>query len=164
MRRPLATKQKHPVVSDRVYGSKTVSKLINYVMVGGKKSTAQREVYAALEKMKKDGAADPAATLETAIQNVAPTMEVRSRRVGGANYQVPVPVRPERQLALALRWILEGARAKKGTSFGTRLATELTAASKGEGEAMKKRENVHRMAEANKAFAHFAFSKKTAKK
>ncbi len=159
MRRPLREKQKHPVTPDRVYNSKTVSKLVNYVMIGGEKSTAQRAVHQALEELKAGGAADPAALLETAIQNVAPTMEVRSRRVGGANYQVPVPVRPERQLALALRWILEGVRGKKGSSLGTRLATELLAASKGEGEAMKKRENVHRMAEANKAFAHFAFSK-----
>ena len=163
MRRPLQTKQKHPVTPDRQYNSKTVTKLVNYLMIGGKKSTAQKSVYAAFETMKKDGVADPAALLETAIQNVAPTMEVRSRRVGGANYQVPVPVRPERQLALALRWILEGVRGKKGSPLATRLAAELTAASKGEGEAMKKRENVHRMAEANKAFAHFAFSKQKKK-
>lgn len=159
MRRPLKEKQKHPVIADRTYGSTTASKLINYVMMGGKKSTAQRSVYAAFEEIKKAGNDDPAAVLEMAIQNVAPTMEVRSRRVGGANYQVPFPVRPERQLALALRWILAGARGKKGLPFGKRLATELLAASKGEGEAMKKRENVHRMAEANKAFAHFAFSR-----
>src|SRR5688572_29791766 len=115
MRRPLQTKQKHPVTPDRAYHSKTVTKLVNYLMIGGKKSTAQKSVYEAFETLKKDGVADPAALLETAIQNVAPTMEVRSRRVGGANYQVPVPVRPERQLALALRWILEGVRGKKGS-------------------------------------------------
>lgn len=163
MRRPLQTNQKHPVTPDRAYGSQTVTKLVNYIMVGGKKSTAQKSVYEAFDILKKEGAAEPAALLEAAIQNVAPTMEVRSRRVGGANYQVPVPVRPERQLALALRWILGGVRAKKGSSFGTRLAAELMAASKGEGEAMKKRENVHRMAEANKAFAHFAFSRQKKK-
>lgn len=163
MRRPLQTNQKHPVTADREYGSKTVTKLVNYLMVGGKKSTAQKGVYEAFDILKKDGVADPAALLESAIQNVAPTMEVRSRRVGGANYQVPVPVRPERQLALALRWILGGVRAKKGSSLGKRLAAELLAASKGEGEAMKKRENVHRMAEANKAFAHFAFSRQKKK-
>lgn len=137
----------------------TVSKLINYVMIGGKKNAARTAVYDALAIIKEKGNDEPAALLEQAIQNVAPTMEVRSRRVGGANYQVPHPVRPERQLALALRWILEGARSKKGRAFGERLADELLAASKGEGEAMKKRENVHRMAEANKAFAHFALSR-----
>ncbi|MEN9405367.1 MAG: hypothetical protein RLY47_326 [Candidatus Parcubacteria bacterium] len=159
MRRPLKEKQKHPAIKDRKYDSVTVTKLVNYVMIGGKKSTAQRAVYDALEAMKAAGNEDPAALLETAIQNVAPTMEVRSRRVGGANYQVPFPVRPERQLALSLRWILGGVRGKKGAPFGTRLANELILASKGEGEAMKKRETVHRMAEANKAFAHFAFSR-----
>src|SRR5262245_62130453 len=131
MRRPLATKQKHPATPDRVYNSKTVTKLVNYLMIGGKKSTAQKGVYDALEILKKEGVSEPAALLETAIQNVAPTMEVRSRRVGGANYQVPIPVRPERQLALALRWILEGVRGKKGSALGPRLAAELMAASKG---------------------------------
>lgn len=159
MRRPLKEKQKHPALPDRKYNSVTVSKLINYVMYDGKKSTAQHAVYEAIDIMKEQGIDDPVGVLEMAIQNVAPTMEVRSRRVGGANYQVPFPVRPERQLALALRWILLGARSKKGASFGKHLANELVAASKGEGDAMKKRENVHRMADANKAFAHFAFSR-----
>lgn len=165
MRRPLSIKQKHPARPDGTYNSVTVSKLVNYVMIGGKQNAARAAVYEALEELKKKGeVADPVQLLEQAIQNVAPTMEVRSRRVGGANYQVPHPVRPERQLALALRWILEGARSKHGKSFGLRLADELLAASKGEGEAMKKRENVHRMAEANKAFAHFALARPKVKR
>lgn len=164
MRRPLTTKQKHPVRPDSVYASKTVNKLVNYVMIGGKKNAARTSVYGALDIMKEAGATDPVAMLEQGIQNVAPTMEVRSRRVGGANYQVPHPVRPERQLALALRWILEGARSKKGKAFSVRLADELTAAAKGEGEAMRKRENVHKMAEANKAFAHFALARPKTKR
>ncbi|MEK7579246.1 MAG: 30S ribosomal protein S7 [Patescibacteria group bacterium] len=159
MRRPLKEKQKHPVTPDRVYDSVTTSKLVNYVMKGGEKNAARKVVHGAFEEMKKEGVTDPAAALEEAIRNVAPAMEVRSRRVGGANYQVPFPVRPERQLALALRWILEGARGKKGATMAHRLAQELMAAKKGEGEAMKKRENMHRMAEANKAFAHFAFNR-----
>ncbi len=165
MRRPLSTKQKHPARPDNVYNSVTVSKLVNYVMYDGEKSVAQKAVFDALEEIKTKGeVADPVQLLEQAIQNVAPTMEVRSRRVGGANYQVPHPVRPERQLALALRWILEGARGKKGKAFSHRLADELMAASKGEGEAMKKRENMHRMAEANKAFAHFALARPKVKR
>lgn len=159
MRRPLTLKQKHPVRTDSVYNSRTLSKLMNYIMIGGEKNAARKSVYGAMDLIKESGATDPVALLEQAIQNVAPTMEVRSRRVGGANYQVPHPVRPERQLALALRWILEGARSKKGKAFSARLADELIAASKNEGEAMKKRESVHRMAEANKAFAHFALAR-----
>ncbi len=160
MRRRLKEREKHPVRPDRVYNSVTISKLISHVIKDGKKSTAQRAVYGALDLLKSEhDVKEPAALIEAAIQNVAPAMEVRSRRVGGANYQVPFPVRPERQLALALRWILEGARAKKGSNFSKRLADELFSASKGEGGAMTKRENVHRMAEANKAFAHFAFAR-----
>ncbi len=159
MRRPLKEKQKHPAIADRAYNSVTTTKLVNYIMKGGKKNAARTVVYDAFEEMKKEGVTDPSGALEEAIRNVAPAMEVRSRRVGGANYQVPFPVRPERQLALALRWILEGARGKKGSAMSHRLAQELLAAKKGEGEAMKKRENVHRMAEANKAFAHFAFNR-----
>lgn len=159
MRRPLKEKQKHPAAPDPLYGSVTVSKLINYVNKDGEKATASRIVYAAFTVLKeKHQIDDPVGLLEMAIQNIAPTMEVRSRRVGGANYQVPFPVRPERQLALALRWILEAVRGKSGSPFAERLASELLAASKTEGEAIKKRENVHKMAEANKAFAHFAFS------
>ncbi|MEK7627837.1 MAG: 30S ribosomal protein S7 [Patescibacteria group bacterium] len=153
MRRPF--KKKHRATPDPVYGSLLVSKLTNYVMERGKKDTARRVVYAMLEDLKKEG--DPITILETAIKNVEPAMEVRSRRVGGANYQVPTPVRPERQLALSLRWIIGAARAKKGTPLAQKLSTEILAAHKGTGEAVGKRDNMHKMAEANKAFAHFAW-------
>ena len=140
---------------DAVYGSVRVAKLINSIMHDGKKDTARLLVYAALESLKDAG--DPVALFEEALKNVEPSVEVRSRRVGGANYQVPVEVRPERRLALALRWIINAARSKSGKPMSERLASELRAAAKGEGEAVTKRENVHKMAEANKAFAHFAW-------
>jgi small subunit ribosomal protein S7 len=140
---------------DAVYGSVRVAKLINSIMHDGKKDTARLLVYAALESLKDAG--DPVALFEEALKNVEPQVEVRSRRVGGANYQVPVEVRPERRLALALRWIINAARSKSGKPMSERLAAELRAAAKGEGEAVTKRENVHKMAEANKAFAHFAW-------
>jgi small subunit ribosomal protein S7 len=153
MRRPI---KKKPVIRpDGVYGSVKVSKLINYIMERGKKDTARRVVYDAFEILKKEG--DPVATFENALKNVEPKMEVRSRRVGGANYQVPVEVRPERRLSLALRWIIAIAKSKSGSSMSVRLANEILVASKGEGEAVSKRENTHKMAEANKAFAHFAW-------
>ncbi|QSH39244.1 30S ribosomal protein S7 [Candidatus Kaiserbacteria bacterium] len=156
MRRPL--KKKHVIVEDSVYGSVKVTKLINYIMERGKKDTARKIVYSAFEELKgKDGKEDPIALFETAIKNVAPLMEVRSRRVGGANYQVPREVRPERRLALALRWIVEAARAGKGNDMYQRLADEIRKAATEEGEAVKKRENTHKMADANKAFAHFAW-------
>lgn len=142
---------------DRVYGSTKVTKFINYVMDGGKKTIAERIVYGAFDKVKAETKKEPLEVFEEALKNVSPNIEVRSRRVGGANYQVPVEVRAERRLSLALRWILESARAKKGRPMEDRLADELLAAYKNEGEAVKKRENVHRMAEANKAFAHFAW-------
>jgi small subunit ribosomal protein S7 len=140
---------------DAVYGSVRVAKLINSIMHDGKKDTARLLVYAALDSLKDAG--DPVALFEEALKNVEPSVEVRSRRVGGANYQVPVEVRPERRLALALRWIINAARSKSGKPMSERLASELRAAAKGEGEAVTKRENVHKMAEANKAFAHFAW-------
>lgn len=156
MRRPI--KKKNILKPDSVYGSVKVIKLINYIMERGKKDTARRVVYTALEELKgKDGKEDPLVIFETAIKNVAPNMEVRSRRVGGANYQVPVPVRPERQLALALRWIVAAAKTKKGKAMYSRLADEIKSAAKEEGEAVTKRVNTHKMAEANKAFAHFAW-------
>ena len=153
MRRPI--KRKNKTVPDPVFGSLIVTKLTNYVMERGKKDTARRAIYAMMEELKKDG--DPVAILEEAIKNVQPSMEVRSRRVGGANYQVPVPVRPERQLALSLRWIRDAARSKKGIPIAVKLAAQILAARKGEGEAIAKRDNMHKMAEANKAFAHFAW-------
>lgn len=156
MRRPL--KKKHTIVADPMYGSVKVTKLINYIMERGKKDTARKIVYSAFEELKgKDGKEDPLALFETAIKNVAPLMEVRSRRVGGANYQVPREVRPERRLALALRWIVEAAKAGSGNDMYQRLAEEIKKAAVEEGEAVKKRENTHKMADANKAFAHFAW-------
>jgi len=156
MRRPL--KKKNIVEPDSVYDSLKVAKLINYVMERGKKDTARKIVYDAFTELKgKDGTQDPVILFETAIKNVAPLMEVRSRRVGGANYQVPREVRPERRLSLALRWIVAAAKSGKGTDMHTRLADEIRKAAVEEGEAVKKRENVHKMADANKAFAHFAW-------
>ncbi|MBM3261394.1 30S ribosomal protein S7 [Candidatus Kaiserbacteria bacterium] len=153
MRRPI--KRKHEAQPDELYGSVKVSKLINYVMERGKKDTARKVVYRAFEELKKEG--DPVMILEEALEKAAPTVEVRSRRVGGANYQVPREVRPERRLSLGLRWIVTAAEAKKGIPMHESLAKELLAAHKGEGEAVTKRETTHRMAEANKAFAHFAW-------
>lgn len=153
MRRPV--KNRNQPAPDSVYGSVRVSKLINSIMLNGQKDTANKIVYGAFDMLKDLG--DPVAVFEDALKNVEPQVEVRSRRVGGANYQVPVEVRPERRLALALRWIINAARNKSGSSMQERLAAELRAASKGEGEAVAKRENVHKMAEANKAFAHFAW-------
>jgi len=156
MRRPI--KKKHTLAPDPVYQSVKVTKLINYVMERGKKDTARTIVYGALEELKgPDGKDNPVEILETAIKNVAPLMEVRSRRVGGANYQVPREVRPERRLALALRWIIQAAKAGTGSPMQVRLAAEIKKAANEEGEAVTKRINTHKMAEANKAFAHFAW-------
>ncbi len=154
MRRPL--KKKHNIVEDSVYGSVKVTKLINYIMERGKKDTARKIVYSAFDELKAKGD-DPLVIFETAIKNVAPLMEVRSRRVGGANYQVPREVRPERRLSLALRWIVASAKSGKGNEMYKRLAEEIKKASVEEGEAFTKKVNTHKMAEANKAFAHFAW-------
>jgi small subunit ribosomal protein S7 len=144
--------------ADAVYGSKLVTKFINCMMEQGKKSVAQKAFYGAMkiigEKVKDKS---PLEVFETAVNNVKPLFEVRSKRVGGASYQVPMQVRPGRQQSLAIRWILESARGKKGKPIGERLAAELTDAYAGQGGAMSTRENVHKMAEANKAFAHFAW-------
>jgi small subunit ribosomal protein S7 len=156
MRRPV--KHKHEIHPDLKYASVRVEKFINSVMQDGKKDTARKVVYAALEEMKERGKVEnPVELFETAIRNVSPNMEIRSRRVGGANYQVPREVRPERKQALAFRWIIDAARARKGMPMHKRLAEELLAAANNEGPAVKKREDTHRMAEANKAFAHFAW-------
>ena len=141
---------------DLVYQNAKVNKLINYVMKEGKKNAARKVVYGAFDIIKKDHG-DPVEALELALKNVGPTMEVRSRRVGGANYQVPREVRPERRLALSYRWILDAAGSKKGKPMAVRLADEILSASKNEGSAVKKREDTHRMAESNRAFAHFAW-------
>jgi len=143
---------------DPVYNSKLVSKFINCLMLAGKKSTSQKVFYDALKIMSnKVKEAEPVEIFETAINNVKPLLEVRSKRVGGASYQVPMQVKPKRQQALAFRWILQSARSKKGKPMCERLASELMDAYNKQGGAMTTRENVHRMADANKAFAHFAW-------
>ena len=156
MRRPV--KNRNIRKPDLKYQSLEVSTLINYIMLDGKKTIAEKVVYGALEEIKKSlKVEDPMETYKEALRNAGPLMEIRSRRVGGANYQVPREVRPERRMFLALRWIIEAARKKSGASMAKRLSDEIIAASKNEGEAIKKRDNVHKMAEANKAFAHFAW-------
>lgn len=156
MRRKL--KAKPPIIPDSVYDSEKITKFVNYVMLEGKKTTARAVVYRALEEIKeKTKNPNPLEVFETALKNTGPTMEVRSRRVGGANYQIPREVRPERRVFLAMNWIIEAARAKKGKAMHEKLAEEIIAASNNEGEAVRKRENTHKMAEANKAFAHFAW-------
>lgn len=143
---------------DPRYDSLTLGKFINYVMWDGKKNTARNVVYDMLEVLKeKTGNENPIEVFDTAIKNVSPQVEVRSRRVGGANYQVPYEIRPERRTFLAMNWIIGAARNKKGKPMHLKLSDEILAAMKGEGEAMKKRENTHKMAEANKAFAHMAW-------
>ncbi len=156
MRRKL--KAKPAIIPDSVYDSEKITKFVNYVMLEGKKTTARAVVYRALEEIKeKTKNPNPLEVFETALKNTGPTMEVRSRRVGGANYQIPREVRPERRVFLAMNWIIEAARAKKGKAMHEKLAEEIIAASNNEGEAVRKRENTHKMAEANKAFAHFAW-------
>ncbi|MEK7509507.1 MAG: 30S ribosomal protein S7 [Patescibacteria group bacterium] len=153
MRRPV--KNRNMPEPDAVYGSVKISKLINYVMERGKKDTARKIVYKVMDELKKEG--DPVAYFEQALENAAPSVEVRSRRVGGANYQVPREVRPERRLALSLRWMVQAAEGTKGKPMAESLLNEIKAAHKGEGAAVTKKETTHRMAEANKAFAHFAW-------
>src|SRR3989344_8384722 len=142
---------------DQKYGSVTVAKFINYVMKKGKKSTAQKVVYRTFDVLEQKYKQKPLELFDKVIENVGPTVEVKSRRIGGATYQVPREVRGDRKFALACRWILAAARAKKGKPMHARLADELILASKNEGAAIKKRADVHRMAEANKAFAHFSW-------
>ena len=151
-------KNRNMVGPDSRYNSTKIEKFVNYVMKDGKKHVARKIVYGALDELKeKTKTENPAEIFENALKNVGPLMEVRSRRVGGANYQVPREVRPERRLALSFRWILDAASAKKGMPMHKRLADELMSASNNEGAAVKKREDTHRMAESNKAFAHFAW-------
>ncbi len=155
MRHSKVTK-KREVEADAVYNSRIVAKLINNIMKDGKKTIAQAIVYDTFELLaKKD---EPLSLFEKAIQNVGPKTEIKARRVGGASYQIPLEVRGDRRTALALRWIIEAARAKSNKDFHTfaeKLAAEILDASQNQGEAIKKRDNVHRMAEANKAFSHF---------
>ena len=153
-------KVKKEIKPDFVYNSIKVEKFINYIMEEGKKNTARKIVYGMFDDIKETTKQDPLEVFELAIQNVGPLTEIRSRRIGGANYQVPQEVRPERRLSLAYRWIIGAARSKKGSPIRAKLLTEILAASKNEGEAVRKRETVHKMAEANRAFAHFAVNRK----
>ena len=148
---------KREILPDPKFGSVDLSKFMNVVMESGKKAIAERIIYGALEQIEKKANKDPLEIFMVAINNVKPMVEVKSRRVGGANYQVPVEVRPVRRLALAMRWLKESARKRGEKSMSARLANELLEASEGRGGAMKKRDEVHRMAEANKAFSHFRF-------
>jgi len=148
---------KRIVLPDPKFGSTEVAKFMNVIMNSGKKAVAERIVYGAFEQINKKSGKDPVEVFNQAMSNVRPVVEVKSRRVGGANYQVPVEVRPARRAALAMRWIKDAARKRGEKSMGQRLAGELLDASEGRGSAMKKREEVHRMAEANKAFSHFRF-------
>ncbi|MDP2751583.1 MAG: 30S ribosomal protein S7 [Rhodocyclaceae bacterium] len=148
---------KRDILPDPKFGSVDVSKFVNVLMTSGKKSVAERIIYGAFDNITSKGGKDPLEVFNLAINNVKPIVEVKSRRVGGANYQVPVEVRPSRRMALSMRWLREAARKRNEKSMGQRLANELMEAAEGRGSAMKKREEVHRMAEANKAFSHFRF-------
>jgi len=152
-RRAQAIKREIP--PDAKYHNVTVAKLINKVMMCGKKSLAERLIYDALQIMEQQGAKTPVTVLEQAIKNVTPLLEVKPRRVGGATYQVPVEVQPDRGLSLAIRWLVNSTRARTGKSMAEKLATELSDASQGQGATVKKREDTHKMAEANRAFAHY---------
>ncbi|HLY24675.1 MAG TPA: 30S ribosomal protein S7 [bacterium] len=143
------------VPGDMVYSSPSVTRLVNKVMTRGKKSLAERIVYSALDAIKEKGAKEPAKTLEAALHNIMPVLEVRPRRVGGATYQVPVEVRPERRLSLGMRWLVTYARQRPGRTMREKLAAEILDASNNTGAAVKRREDTHKMAEANKAFAHY---------
>ena len=146
---------KHPVVADPVYNSPVVTSVINKILVDGKRSTAQKIVYGALEGCRAKTGTDPVVTLKRALDNVKPTLEVRSRRVGGATYQVPVEVKPGRNTTLALRWLTGFSRQRREKTMTERLMNEILDASNGLGASVKRREDMHKMAESNKAFAHY---------
>ena len=146
---------KRPVLADARYDSQTVSKFINAMMLQGKKSTAERIFYGAMDLVESRTSQPGVNIFKQALANLKPVVEVKSRRVGGATYQVPVEVRPERRTALAMRWLIQYSRARREKTMSERLAAEMILASKGEGETIKKKEDTHRMAEANKAFAHY---------
>jgi small subunit ribosomal protein S7 len=148
---------KREILPDPKFGNVEVAKFVNVLMTRGKKSVAERIIYGALDQIQKKSGKDPIEIFTNAVNAVKPMVEVKSRRVGGANYQVPVEVRPVRRMALSMRWIREAARKRGEKSMGARLAGELLDAAEGRGSAIKKREEVHRMAEANKAFAHYRF-------
>jgi len=148
--------KKHKIAPDRVYNDVVISQFINKVMERGKKTIAQKIVYGAFDIIREKTKKEPLEVFRLAIENASPLLEVKAKRIGGATYQVPIEVRGERKLALAIRWILLGARSKKGKPMAERLSQELIDASNNEGLALKKKNDTHRMAEANKAFAHFA--------
>ncbi len=152
-RRSSATQREMP--PDATYHNVTVSRLVNKIMQGGKKSVAEKIVYGALVTIAEKESKDPITVLEQAIRNSTPQLEVKSRRIGGASYQVPVEVRPTRSLSLAIRWLIASAKSRPGKSMAEKLAGELSDAAKGQGVTVKKRDDVHRMAEANRAFAHY---------
>lgn len=147
---------KREIEPDTKYHDKDIAKLINYVMRRGKKTIAQKIVYGAFDIMKEKTKQDPRHVFNRALKQMGPLLEVRGRRIGGANYQIPYQVRTERRFTLACRWLIEAAKKHKGKSMAEKLAAEILDASKGEGAAVKKKQDIHRMAEANKAFAHFA--------
>ncbi len=147
---------KREIAADPKYSSTNLAKFINYMMEGGKKNTATKVVYDAMDIVAEKTGKAAIDAFEEAIKNVSPAVEVKSRRVGGANYQIPIPVRGERRLSLAFRWMIEAAKTRKGKPMAIKIAEEIASASANEGNAVKKRADVHRMAEANRAFAHFA--------
>ena len=148
---------KREILPDPKFHDITLAKFINHVMVSGKKAVAERIVYGALSEIEEKASANPLETFEKALEEIAPLVEVKSRRVGGATYQVPVEVRPSRRNALAMRWLVDSARGRSEKTMAARLAGELLDASEGRGSAVKKREDTHKMAEANKAFAHYRY-------
>ncbi|NCD00927.1 30S ribosomal protein S7 [bacterium] len=147
---------KREIKGDLKYNDESVAKIINYIMKDGKKNVAEKIIYDAFEVIKQKTKQDPRHIFNKAIKKISPLVEVRGKRVGGANYQVPFQVRGERRYYLGCKWLIDAAKDKKGKSMAERLANEILEASQGEGAAVKKRENVHKMAEANKAFAHFS--------
>jgi small subunit ribosomal protein S7 len=152
-----AKAKKRVILPDPKYGSELVAKFVNNMMWSGKKSTAYGIVYGALEVVEQKTQQNGLEVFQKALENVMPTVEVKSRRVGGATFQVPTEVKPERKMALGMKWLIKYARDKSGKSMTDKLATDILSAAKGEGQAVKKKDDTHRMAEANKAFAHFRF-------
>ena len=148
---------KREILPDPKYGNQTLAKFMNHVMVSGKKSVAENIVYGALDRIQERTSGNPLEVFDAALEAIAPSLEVKSRRVGGATYQVPVEVRPSRRTALAMRWLVDSARKRGEKSMAMRLAGELMDAAEGRGAAVRKREDTHRMAEANRAFAHYRF-------
>ena len=151
--------KKHKIEPDRVYQDLLISKMINKVMKEGKKSTAQRIVYQSFDIIKEKTKKEPLEVFKLAVENASPALEVKPKRIGGATYQVPMEVRQERKMFLALKWIIDGARAGKGKAMQEKLSQEIMSVANNEGAAMKRKNDMHRMAEANKAFAHFARSR-----